>query len=79
MKNKLKALRTLSLKSAISTAAVTGSSAVFAEGETPIELMFAEINIATVSAAVLALGILIIGVKMAEKGIAIAKRNISKI
>lgn len=49
------------------------------EETTPIQELFAAIDISTVGAAVLALGVLIIGVKMAEKGIAIAKRNISKI
>ncbi len=49
------------------------------ETTTPIQELFAAIDVTTVGTAVLALGVLIIGIKMAEKGIAIAKRNISKI
>lgn len=61
----------------VAVAAGFSASSAFAVG--PIDDLFAAIDMTTVAAAVLALGILIIGVKMAEKGIQLAKRNISKI
>ena len=78
MQNKmLKKSRNISNKIILAVAASASASSAFAEG--PINDLFAAIDMTTVAASVLALGILIIGVKMAEKGIQLAKRNISKI
>ena len=78
MQNKmLKKSRNISNKIIFSVAASASASSAFAEG--PITDLFAAIDMTTVAASVLALGVLIIGVKMAEKGIQLAKRNISKI
>lgn len=43
-----------------------------------MDALFAAVDLGTVAAFVGATGLLIIGIKLAEKGIAIAKRNISK-
>ncbi len=40
--------------------------------------LFAALDLTTVVAFVVATGVLIVGIKLAEKGIAITKRNISK-
>jgi len=40
--------------------------------------IFAAVDLAGVAAFVVAAGVLIIGIKLAEKGIQIGKRNISK-
>lgn len=73
----MKKNKNIANKVILSIAATASASSAFAVG--PIDDLFAAIDMTTVAAAVLALGILIIGVKMAEKGIALAKRNISKI
>lgn len=40
--------------------------------------IFAAVDLTSVAAFVVAAGLLIVGIKLGEKGIAIAKRNISK-
>lgn len=45
----------------------------------PVDQIFAAIDLTTVAASVLALGVLIIGVAMAFKGVDLGKRGIKKV
>jgi len=40
--------------------------------------IFAAVDFASVATTVVGFGVLIVGIKLAEKGISIAKRNVSK-
>jgi hypothetical protein len=82
MKNKLMVLKARSTRLALVAAGTAASaSASAAEGDSMITQLFAKVSTeaAVAVAAVAALGLVIIGIKMGEKGIGVAKRNISKI
>ena len=59
-------------------AAVAGSS-VSAFAADPVTDMFAAISLATVAAAVAAMGLLVVGIAMAYKAIDLAKRGVKKV
>ncbi|RBW67240.1 phage coat protein [Vibrionales bacterium C3R12] len=58
-------------------AVALSSSSAFAEAFDPSQY-FSEINLAAVAAAVVGVGVVILGIAMSEKGITIAKRVIGK-
>jgi hypothetical protein len=45
----------------------------------PIDDLFAEIDLTTVAAAVLAIGLLVVGIAMSFKGIDLSKRAVRKV
>lgn len=82
MKNKLALLKARSQRLAlVATGVVASASASAAEGDSMITQLFAKVSTeaAVAVAAVAALGLVVIGIKMGEKGIVVAKRNINKI
>jgi len=55
------------------------SSSAFAEGDSSaVDQIFNNVDLTTVVAFVISMGGIIIGISLAEKGIAISKRNIKK-
>lgn len=61
------------------TAVATASINVFAvESTSPIDQLFASVNLSSVSTFVAATGAVIIGIALAVKGISLAKRVINK-
>lgn len=63
---------------AIAIATGAGVSA-HAAGTDPVSQIFASIDLTTVGASVIALGVLVIGVNMAFKGVDLGKRGVKKV
>lgn len=64
--------------------AAVGSTLFFgvsahAAGEGAVDTIFAAIDLTTIAASVLAMGVLIIGVAMAFKGVDLGKRGVRKV
>jgi hypothetical protein len=69
IKNKAAQLAVLSSMAIMSVSAHAG----------PIDDLFAEIDLTTVAAAVLAIGLLVVGIAMSFKGIDLSKRAVRKV
>jgi len=66
-------------KVAVVTAiAMASTSVLAAEGQSPIDQLFASVNLSSVVTFVAATGAVIIGIALAVKGISLAKRVINK-
>ncbi|WP_260261723.1 phage coat protein [Vibrio intestinalis] len=65
------------MKKFLVAAIAAGATPAFAEG-TPIDSYFGAIDLTTVAASVVAIGVVVVGICMSEKGISIAKRVIRK-
>lgn len=55
------------------------SSGAFAQATDPVTQLFAAINLGTVAVAVLGIGIVVIGIAMAFKGVDLSKRAVRKV
>lgn len=60
-------------------AAVLVTAAGMASAVGPVDTLFAAIDLTTVAAAVLAIGVVIVGITMAFKGIDLSKRGVKKV
>lgn len=58
--------------------AALGSTSAMATGTTPFDAMFAAVDFSTVAAAVGTLGVAVIGIALAYKGIDLVKRGVRK-
>jgi len=65
-------------KLALVPALVALSVPAFAQATNPVDQIFAGIDLSTVTVAVVALGIVVMGIVMAFKGIDLGKRGVSK-
>lgn len=66
-------------KIAVATAIAMASTSAFAtEGTSPLDQLFASVNLSSVGAFVAGSGAVIIGIALAVKGISLAKRVINK-
>lgn len=61
----------------VATGLVASAVPAFAVG--PIDTIFAAIDLTTIAASVLGMGVLIIGVSMAFKGVDLGKRGVRKV
>ena len=67
------------MKLAAVGAATTVALPVFAEGEaSPTQQIFDAVDLTTVGAVIAAIGVVIIGIALGEKGVGIAKRMVRK-
>lgn len=75
------ALRTYGAKIAATTGALVLGSSAFAQAAAtdPVASLFAGIGLGTVVASVIALGLVIVGIAMAFKGIDLSKRGVKKV
>lgn len=64
---------------ALAVMALVGSSLAMAQTATPVEQLFDAIDVTTVAAAVLAIGLAAIGIAMAFKGTRLAKKGVNAI
>ncbi len=53
--------------------------AAFAQSSTPIETLFAAVDLGSVATAVTTLGVAVIGIALAMKGISLVKRAVGKV
>lgn len=72
-------VRTYGAKVVAASASVMLANVAMAQAADPVSTLFAGINLGTVVAAVLALGLVIVGIAMAFKGIDLSKRAIKKV
>lgn len=62
----------------VATGLVASAVPAFATGG-PVDTIFAAIDLTTIAASVLGMGVLIIGVAMAFKGVDLGKRGVRKV
>lgn len=67
------------LKYGSGAALAVAAVASHAAGTGPVDTIFAAIDLTTVAASVLGMGVLIIGVAMAFKGVDLGKRGVKKV
>lgn len=65
-------------KLAAGVAALSTSGLALAQATTPIEDIFAAVSFGTVTTAVVTAGIAVVGIRLAYKGIDLAKRAVGK-
>ncbi len=75
----VQALRTSRAKFAALAGSLVFANAAMAQAADPVTTLFASISLTTVVASVIGLGVVIIGINMAFKGVDLSKRGIKKV